>query len=246
MNFGIKLLGLAAGTVWLAILFIPDNKLHIIFCNVGQGDATLITYKTTQLLVDGGPSNKILSCVDKHMPFWDKSIEMAIVTHSQKDHEFGVVEVAKRYKVISFEPRLRKGQVVNFGSFKFNILWPDNQVLGANTLGTENNEGIVGIVEYGNFDLLLTADADPKVYEDVGKVDVLKVPHHGSKFQWDEVWYERVKPVLAVISVGKNSYGHPAPEVIEGLKKLGISTMRTDLDGEVEIISDGKTWHVVK
>jgi len=244
MNKGIGLLLLAAGTVWMGVLSIPDSRLHVVFCDVGQGDATLISYKTNQLLIDGGPSDKIFECLEKHMPFWDRTIEVAVATHKQQDHEFGIKEVAKRYRVISYEPVLRQGQEVRMGDIIYKIWWPNDKVLGTNTLGEDNNEGIVGTVSFGEFDVLLTADVDPKNYENVEGVEVVKVPHHGSKFQWERAWYEKINPALAVISVGKNSYGHPSDEVIKGLRDEGIKVLRTDENGTIEIVSDGIKWWV--
>ena len=74
---------------------------------------------------------------------------------------------------------------------------------------------------------------------------MVKVPHHGSKFGLEPDWWARVKPALAVVSVGKNnSYGHPTREVMKTLDDLGIKLLRTDRDGEIEIVSDGETWEV--
>jgi competence protein ComEC len=74
-------------------------------------------------------------------------------------------------------------------------------------------------------------------------VDILKVGHHGSKYSTSLSFLEEIKPKLAVISVGaNNSYGHPATEILQRLKDLGIKIMRTDINGEIEVVSDGKTW----
>jgi beta-lactamase superfamily II metal-dependent hydrolase len=65
--FSVMILVLAAVTI--AIFQIPDRNLHIIACNVGQGDAILITYGSTQILTDGGPYNSVLNCLGRYMPF---------------------------------------------------------------------------------------------------------------------------------------------------------------------------------
>ncbi len=83
----------------IAILQLPDGNLHIISCDVGQGDATLIIYKNIQLLTDGGPDNKVVNCLGRHLPFWDRKLEMVIATHPDSDHITGLSEVIKRYKV---------------------------------------------------------------------------------------------------------------------------------------------------
>lgn len=77
----------------------PDKNLHIVACNVGQVDAILTVYGNVQILTDGGPDNSVLTCLGRHLPFWDRQIEMVISTHSDADHSFGLIEVFKRYKV---------------------------------------------------------------------------------------------------------------------------------------------------
>ena len=69
------LLLLIAVTVWsIALSF--KQKIEIIVCDVGQGDAILIQQEGTQILIDGGPDNSILNCLGRHMPFWDREIEL--------------------------------------------------------------------------------------------------------------------------------------------------------------------------
>lgn len=94
--------GLALITVLLTTVFAPDNKLHLIACDVGQGDAILAVYKTNQILIDGGPDKKILDCLGKYMPFWDKKIEVVILTHPQQDHYGGLIEIFRSYEVETF------------------------------------------------------------------------------------------------------------------------------------------------
>jgi competence protein ComEC len=77
----------------------PDEYLHIIACDVGQGDGILITYGAAQIVTDGGPDNKILSCLGRHIPFWDRNIELVISTHPDADHITGLTEVVKRFNV---------------------------------------------------------------------------------------------------------------------------------------------------
>jgi len=80
-----------------------DGKLHVIFCDVGQGDAIFIrTPSEKDILIDAGPNNLVLDCLARHMPFWDKTIELAILTHPHADHLNGFLTVLKNYKVLSF------------------------------------------------------------------------------------------------------------------------------------------------
>lgn len=87
---------------WLSLLYKPVSKLKIVACDVGQGDAILITYLSTQILVDGGPDNSVLSCLGRYVPFWDRKIEMLVVTNPDADHYTGAIEVVKRYRVENF------------------------------------------------------------------------------------------------------------------------------------------------
>jgi len=289
-----KILVLAAVTVWVAVLTLPDDKLHVVFCDVGQGDAILIYQKTTQILIDAGPNDRVVGCLNRHMPFWDKQIEAAVATHPQADHIGGLVDVMKGYIIVQFvmgvegnetagfeairrQITMTKSQVTNvyygdeirIGDIKFEVVWPEKSwvfahlelpddsgsaVLGAKTDGTDlNSFSIGGILSFGQFDVLLTGDADWQIEDEMieagglRSVEVLKVPHHGSKTGMTREWLGVVKPQLAVISAGKNNrYGHPAEETLKILRDKEIKILRTDVDGEVEIVSDGERWWVDK
>ena len=84
----------------------PDNQLRIIVCDVGQGDAILITKGFYQILIDGGPSDAVLDCLGRHLSFWDRSIDVILATHSDKDHISGLPSVIDKFRVgvILLEP----------------------------------------------------------------------------------------------------------------------------------------------
>ena len=85
--------------IW-ALLQWPDGNLRLVFCDVGQGDAQLIIKGSYQVLVDTGPSDdKIGVCLSDNLPFWDRRIELVVITHPQKDHMGGLDEILGRYKV---------------------------------------------------------------------------------------------------------------------------------------------------
>lgn len=123
-------------------------------------------------------------------------------------------------------------------------------VLGASTKTELNSFSTVLLLRYKDFEVLLTGDADAKIQDEIlknnnlGEVEVLKVPHHGSKTALLGDFLEAVKPKTAVISVGKNSYGHPNGELIERLKKVGASVKRTD-EGEVVVESGGGEYRIM-
>jgi len=84
----------------LTAVTMPDNKLHVSFLDVGQGDAILIRHGTQQVLVDGGPSPRaITGQLGNQMPFWDRTIELLVLTHPHQDHLSGLVEVLQRFRV---------------------------------------------------------------------------------------------------------------------------------------------------
>lgn len=270
----------------------PDSNLHIVFCDVGQGDAILVTRGLWQMLVDSGPDAKVLDCIDQHIPFYDRTIELAISTHPELDHAGGFIDVIERYDLKhlfmnqeanttkSFAQLLdtiQKKQVlvqhlyafetIRANGVSFETVWPRRefveqhvasthdsfqQVLGLRTDGTNlNSFAIVGELVYGNFNLLLTGDADQEVEDEelatrlLNTVEVLKVPHHGSKTGMSQEWLEALKPELAVISVGKkNRYGHPHIQAMELLQHIGAQVKRTDISGTIEVVTDGEKWWV--
>jgi competence protein ComEC len=92
----LAIIGLSLIKIW------PDMNVHVVFCNVGQGDAILISYQFTQLLIDSGPDSKVLKCLQKNIPFLDKTLEIVIATHPDKDHIGGFPAVFGQYKVNDF------------------------------------------------------------------------------------------------------------------------------------------------
>ena len=267
-----------ANIVLFYAIFRHDNNLHLVFCDVGQGDGILIYKKNIQIVIDGGPDRKILSCLGKHMPFYDRQVEYVVLTNSDADHYGGLVDIFKRYEVlgygtsgvikddpgfkelvssISTENIVAKSLVVGGGllvdGISFNVLWPEKNLLASSTPLTGsavNEQSLVLELRYGAFNALLTGDIVPPSTDYAAEglsssVTVLKVPHHGSKNGLTEKLLEVTKPKVAVISVGKdNRYGHPHREVLEALERWNLKTLRTDQEGEVEVITDGKTWRL--
>lgn len=112
------------------------------------------------------------------------------------------------------------------------------------------NEGsVVTLVSYGDFDLLLTGDLQGEGQQrllssgvDFDQIEVLQIPHHGSRNSYDEDWYAEFAPEAVAVSVGKdNSYGHPDQEIVEYWQRRGVQVWRTDMDGSLVITSDGKS-----
>lgn len=267
----------------------PDSMVHVIACDVGQGDAILITQGESQVLIDGGPNDAVLSCLGSNIAVWDRKIELMVLTNADADHLTGLIEVLKRYEVEklvtnhlvkdtarfqAFREAVQesgvsvyapqKGDSIRVGKLYFDVLWPvtklgdklvwneevSEAVLGANTYSSRkgNEQSVVLQLRYGEFDALFTGDIGESTERDLvdsgslGDIEVLKVGHHGSKFSSGESFLDALDPELAIISVGRNRYGHPTGEVLGRLKTTGAQILRTDETGDVEIISDGKTF----
>lgn len=98
------LLSSAVIFVALGFLFLLGSqntgKLRLVFCDVGQGDGILVISPSgRQAVVDGGPGNKMVDCLGKYMPFWDRTVEFMVATHPQTDHLEGLVGVLENYQV---------------------------------------------------------------------------------------------------------------------------------------------------
>lgn len=288
------IIGTIIGLILLVSSFIsfPDSKLHLIFCDVGQGDGAYIRAPNgMDMLIDGGPNDKVLSCLGKHMPFYDRTIDVVLLTHPQKDHMQGLISVIERYKVKYFIigvegnstegykllvkilkkknipiQNLYTGDKFTLGKVEFDVLWPEkkwvashispalndlvylsnSKVLGMNTDSDVNDFSYYIDLKYGVFSTLFTGDGDSKIQPDIMKVtdlpqvSILKFPHHGSKTGILPEFLDKLKPVIAVISVGKNSYGHPTKEALDLLNSRNIQIRRTDQEGDIEIVTDGK------
>jgi len=229
------LLGVAI-LVWVAAATMPDDNLHVSFLDVGQGDAILIQQGNQQILVDGGPSPQAISLgLSREMPFWDRTIDLVILTHPSADHLTGLVEVVNRYKVkqvlypdLDFESDVydewlrlldeknikctvaEAGQHIDLGEVAIRVLNPQIPRL----TGTEsdiNNNGVVLRASMGKVSFLLTADVMWQAEFELiaGRADlastVLKVGHHGSETSTCHEFLAVVNPHLAVISAGKDN-----------------------------------------
>jgi competence protein ComEC len=115
----------------------------------------------------------------------------------------------------------------------------------------ENANSVVLRLSYGNFSMLFTGDAETETEDLMMKsgvplrAQVLKVGHHGSRYATSAGFLEAVAPEAAIISVGAgNKYGHPAQQTLDRLRKAGVKVYRTDLNGEIAIVSDGNTFDI--
>jgi competence protein ComEC len=125
-------------------------------------------------------------------------------------------------------------QSLSFGKAELTLYPPLGQ-------GTSNEAGLFVLCSAGEFDALITGDADDFVermlvkYCDLPDIELLMAGHHGSKHSTGQSLLDALRPELAVISVGYNSYGHPSEETLERLETSGAKIYRTDENGTVTI-----------
>lgn len=254
-----------------------DSRTTLVFCDVGQGDGVYIRIDNqVDIVIDAGPEQKILDCLGKYMPFYDRTIELAFNTHPQKDHYGGFVPILERYKVLIFlmspvdssaksfsrfkkllvEKHVRvkpfyKDDTIRLKNARIRSVWPTNLYVHENANLDENDDGFyetrqdpndfsqVVLLTVGATKILFTGDLSPSseeiiLKEPLSAVQILKVPHHGSKNGLIEPFLLAAKPKIAIISDGKNNkFGHPSPEIIKMLQKYKIPIRRTDQEGDI-------------
>lgn len=228
----------------------PDGKVRVIFCNVGQGDGVIVIQNSFQMIVDAGTDNRMMAeCLGRYLPFWDKEIEVVVVSHWDKDHSGGLKGLMENYKIdklYSFRPpddlgvqkiytdNLAINDVVKYGEISFEVLNPDSD------WGNDNDNSVVGVLNYRAYRILLTGDVTAQVEQKLiwrkiinNKIDILKVSHHGSAEGTSEELIKVIRPAEAVVSVGKNSFGHPTKVVLDRLAAVGVKIRRTDREGDI-------------
>ena len=247
--------------------------LEVDFFDIGQGDAIFFEGPNgEQILIDGGPDSTILEKLGKEMGYFDRRVDIVVATHPDKDHVGGLMDVLKYYNVGEvwigvlenynfsqseflrvLEKRkipvkyIKTGDNFNFGELKISVFNPSPK----EKLKDNESSAVLKIL-YGGVSFLLTADITVNVEKKLIKSeknaldsDILKVAHHGSKTSTSEDFLKSVSPEIAIIQVGQgNSYGHPHQSVLERFEKFGIPFFRTDENGDIEIISDGKNYTV--
>lgn len=224
--------------VWCVVFThaVSGKDLTVAFLDVGQGDAIFIeTPNGTQVLLDGGPNKSVLWELGSMMPFWDRTLDMVIISHPDLDHVGGLPAVLNRFEV---EHIMSPGVGASIGAYGsivdevvekniesiiarpgrvwldkehgvyMDILFPDRDVVGFD----KNLASIVAKLVYGKTSFLLTGDS-PKsiekylvdIHGNMLDVDVLKLGHHGPKTSTSEEFLGYTSPEYAIISAGKDN-----------------------------------------
>jgi beta-lactamase superfamily II metal-dependent hydrolase len=244
--------------------------LTVEFLDVGQGDAVLIrSPEGKTALIDAGPSHEVVNLLKGRGV---TSIDVVAVSHHHADHYGGMDDVIREFHPRYFlatnsshtTPTYLKllrlvrdsgmraiapadtARRIELGSVPLTVLPqpPEDR--------QDENDNSIGIrVQYGSFSVLLTGDSQSKgraFWEArcpglIQDCTVLKLAHHGSRNGTDARWLGWVRPRLAVASLGAgNEYGHPHAQTLALLERRGIPLLRTDRDGTVTVVSDGKDW----
>jgi competence protein ComEC len=195
-----------------------------------------------------------------------RQLALAFVSHAHADHLGGVPSVLQRFHAgVVIEPGEqvpdplyyrfleqlsaeaipwhtgRRGEHFRLDSLDFTILHPDPNWTG---WGEDLNEdSLVLLIEYHDFEVVFAGDAgfpaEQEMRSRIRRVDLLKIGHHGSRGSTSNEWLDSLRPESAIISVGHNNYGHPAPETLSRLRQHGVAVWRTDQDGTVNVTTDG-------
>jgi competence protein ComEC len=254
----------------------PAGDWQIANCDVGQGDSMVINLQHGKaIVIDVGPDPVAENKCLQNLGVTEVPLLILSHFHADHVGGLSGLLQSRRVGQVwisnNLEPLLesthslallrdskivtvQKGLVSQIGGIQFEILWPENMTRNFGAMpgdGSQiNNSSIAMLVTAPDWSMFTAGDIEPPVQHEilgsVRKVDIYKVSHHGSKYQ-DQQLMSALSAQIAVISVGaKNSYGHPAPETIAALTRLGTQVVRTDIDGAVAITAKSHQLRVRK
>ncbi|MBC2328481.1 ComEC/Rec2 family competence protein [Listeria swaminathanii] len=250
----------------------PTIKVH--FIDVGQGDAIYIKAPSGEdILIDAGNKGKGKIVVNYLKKLKVKDIDIMIASHSDADNIGGLPEVMNSIKVKSLYAPNSTNTTAAYKDFvntakkkklaiktakagvKLPVKGVNAQFVGpVKTYGKtdRNNWSAVLHVAYKKNTFLFTGDAQTKAENDMIKAkktlraDVLKVSTQGSKSATSKAFVNVVKPKYAIISVGKNGYGHPTSQTVNTLTKAKAKVYRTDRNKTIVVTGNGSTYSIGK
>ena len=233
---------------------------EIVYLDVGQGDSSLIRTPRLTMLIDGGGTPRgdydvgARTVLPALRAMGVRKLDVMVATHADADHIEGLTSVMNGLPVGELwigqrkdDPNLnmllraaaerrvpvrevRRGDAVQAGAASFTVLWPT----GTPFSEADNDNSVVVKLDTPRFHTVFLGDLPDPIEGElgIGKLDVLKTAHHGSRFSTGEAFLQETRPRDAVISVGRaNSYGHPNPQVLDRLSAAGVRVWRTDQVG---------------
>lgn len=244
-----------------------DARTYVSYINVGESDCVLIQSEGHSMLIDAGSSNDGDDIVNYLTKQKIKTLDYVICTHPHADHIGGMSEVINSFavnKIIApaiahttdtFENLLKAikkkglkltkpvvGAQYTLGRAAFVIIAPNKDQYGSNI----NNYSVGIKLTNGRNSFVFIGDNETEAIADIlkNKIDltaeVYMCGHHGSNTSTTAELLKAIKPEYAVISVGKNNYGHPGDHTLKLLANNKISIYRTDKNGTITAVSDGK------
>lgn len=257
----------------ISFIQIPSNNLEVIVFDVQNADCFLIkTPENKYFIIDTGKSGykgskaQANSIIIKYLKDRGiKNIKALIITHFDNDHSGGAVDIMKNLKVEkvyinSYNERsttskmiynsLEKNQIPNKIPSNNSSIYKENnlniQTYQAKT-DKENDNSIITLLSYKNFDMLFMGDAGTKAFDQLksnipSNIEILKVGHHGGLNTVNKDMLEHIKPEISIISTGINSFGHPYKGTLDTLRETNI--YRTDRHNSIKIKSDGNEYSI--
>ena len=245
-----------------------ENDLKVYFIDVGQADSILVANKQEYMLIDAGNNDDGNDVVDFLREKGIDRIDYLIGTHPHEDHIGGLDTVINNFEINNiYMPKIETTtktfkDVLNAISNKklkvtapkkgdkFTVGEANAEVMTDSILNKDNLNlsSIVIRLEFENNSFLFMGDAETENEKTITwpKTDVLKVGHHGSNTSTSQKFLNEVSPTYGVIMAGKdNSYGLPKENILNRLTKLNVKLYRTDLNGTIEMSSNGNEIHIV-
>ena len=263
---------IAAVLAWTAVFYsLPDDRLKFYALDVGQGDAIFIeTPRKAQVLIDGGPDMKVLGQLSAVMPFYDRSIDLLVLTHPQEDHMFGLVEVLKRYRVdkvlmtgvnyptgtykefkrVIEEKKIpviivRAGQKINLGGDGvIDILYPNENLSSVDFPGDVNDSSVAALLRFGEKKFLTMGDAGIKEELDIinsGQADIDVLKVSHHGSRFSTSVLFLEKTTPGIALISAGARNSYGHPHGDTLERLGnIPVYRTDTQGRIAVITDGE------
>lgn len=266
-----------AVTMTFSFIPIPANaasKMKVEWFNVGAGDSMFIKFPNGKTaLIDAGTTSKGYTIVNKLKKMHVNRINYVVSTHPDSDHCGGLQVVFQKLSVSNFyypsdvayntqtakaviryaksetgctmHAVAKGGQKIKGGNGAYMKF-----VQSARDYSTDNEDSIATFINYGKLQVLTCGDNEKGSEEAIEKhnVDILQLPHHGSKYATSMKFIKRFDPEYVVVSTDGHKYGHPNKSVFNICKKYDkkIKVWRTDKNGDIIVTATKKSWKINK